>query len=138
MFRNVKKQPKGTADEKRISRRIAMLFVLIPVTMTVFSVYRFLLGRMYFEITLAVYMILATAFILAYVIYNRGMSRRGLREEMLPSQWSDEEKKCFLADGERRLRRSRWMLIPIFAFLFTFAFDILELFVLPFFKGLFF
>ena len=75
--------------------------------------------------------------ILTYVIYNRGLSRRKLSEDMLPETWSDEEKREFLADGERRLRASRWMLIPIFAFLFTFAFDMLELYVLPVIRGLF-
>jgi hypothetical protein len=105
--------------------------------MTVFAVYRFFLGRLYFEITLGIYMVLATVLILSYVIYNRGLSRRRLTEDMLPADWSEEQKREFFADGERRLRRSRWMLIPIFAFLFTFAFDLLELFILPTVRGFF-
>jgi len=52
-------------------------------------------------------------------------------------EWSDEEKKEFIADGKRRQDRSRWLIIPIFAFFFTFAIDIFELFVIPFFTGLF-
>ena len=123
------------ADKNRATA--LRLVSLIVVTMTVFSVYRFFLGRLYFEITLAIYLTVATALILTYVIYNRGLSRRRLSEDMLPKTWSDEEKRVFLADGERRLRASRWMLIPIFAFLFTFAFDMLELYVLPVIRGLF-
>lgn len=123
------------ADKNRATA--LRLVSLIVVTMTVFSVYRFFLGRLYFEITLAIYLTVATALILTYVIYNRGLSRRRLSEDMLPKTWSDEEKREFLADGERRLRASRWMLIPIFAFLFTFAFDMLELYVLPVIRGLF-
>ena len=123
------------ADKNRATA--LRLVTLIVVTMTVFSVYRFFLGRLYFEITLAIYLTVATALILTYVIYNRGLSRRRLSEDMLPETWSDEEKREFLADGERRLRASRWMLIPIFAFLFTFAFDMLELYVLPVIRGLF-
>ena len=123
------------ADKNRATA--LRLVTLIVVTMTVFSVYRFFLGRLYFEITLAIYLTVATALILTYVIYNRGLSRRRLSEDMLPDTWSDEEKREFLADGERRLRASRWMLIPIFAFLFTFAFDMLELYVLPVIRGLF-
>ena len=126
---------RGAADKNRATA--LRLVSLIVVTMTVFSVYRFFLGRLYFEITLAVYLTVATALILTYVIYNRGLSRRKLTEDMLPETWSDEEKREFLADGERRLRASRWMLIPIFAFLFTFAFDMLELYVLPVILGLF-
>ena len=123
------------ADKNRATA--LRLVSLIVVTMTVFSVYRFFLGRLYFEITLTIYLTVATALILTYVIYNRGLSRRRLSEDMLPETWSDEEKREFLADGERRLRASRWMLIPIFAFLFTFAFDMLELYVLPVIRGLF-
>ena len=123
------------ADKNRATA--LRLVSLIVVTMTVFSVYRFFLGRLYFEITLAIYLTVATALILTYVIYNRGLSRRRLSGDMLPKTWSDEEKREFLADGERRLRASRWMLIPIFAFLFTFAFDMLELYVLPVIRGLF-
>ena len=126
---------RGTAEAGRATA--LRLAVLIVVTMTVFAVYRFFLGRMYFELTLGIYMAIATALILIYVIYNRGMSRRRLTADMLPAHWSEDKKREFLADGERRLRRSRWLLIPIFAFLFTFAFDMLELFVLPAFLGLF-
>jgi hypothetical protein len=126
---------RGTAEKGRAT--VLRLMALILVTMTVFAVYRFFLGRLYFEITLGIYMVLATVLILSYVIYNRGLSRRRLTEDMLPADWSEEQKREFFADGERRLRRSRWLLIPIFAFLFTFAFDLLELFVLPTVRGFF-
>ena len=126
---------RGTAEKGRAT--VLRLMALILVTMTVFAVYRFFLGRLYFEITLGIYMVLATVLILSYVIYNRGLSRRRLTEDMLPADWSEEQKREFLADGERRLRRSSWMLIPIFAFLFTFAFDLLELFILPTVRGFF-
>ena len=126
---------RGTAEKGRAT--VLRLMTLILVTMTVFAVYRFFLGRLYFEITLGIYMVLATALILIYVIYNRGLSRRRLTEDMLPADWSEEQKREFFADGERRLRRSRWMLFPIFAFLFTFAFDLLELFILPTVRGFF-
>ena len=110
---------------------------LIAVTAVVFCIYRVLMKFPYFEVVLILYMVLATAFLLAYVIYNRGMSRKGITAEMLPEEWSEEQKKEFIADGERRMDRSRWLIIPIFAFFFTFAMDILELFVIPFFTDLF-
>ena len=129
------KRNADTAEKNRAT--LLRLLLLIVVTMTVFSVYRFLLDRMYFEINLGIYMTVSSALILIYVIYNRGMSRRKLTEDMLPDDWSREKKQEFIADGARRLRRSRWMLILIFAFLFTFAFDILELIVLPTLFGFF-
>jgi len=101
-------------------------------------VYRFLLDYYYFEVVLIVYMTLATAFVLAYLIYNRGFSRTGVTSEMLPDAWSEEKKNEYVANGKRRMERSRWMLIPIFAFLFTFSVDLIELLVVPFVKDLFF
>lgn len=120
-------------DGKKLAVR---LMILIVVTMAVFAVYRFSMNYPYFQTIMFVYMALATAVILGYVIYNRGFSRRGVTAQMLPDSWSDEEKERFIADGKRRLDASRWMLYPIFAFLFTFAMEIVELIVIPFFKGL--
>ena len=120
-------------DGKKLAVR---LMILIVVTMAVFAVYRFSMNYPCFQTIMFVYMALATAVILGYVIYNRGFSRRGVTAQMLPDSWSDEEKERFIADGKRRLDASRWMLYPIFAFLFTFAMEIVELIVIPFFKGL--
>jgi hypothetical protein len=69
--------------------------------------------------------------LLGYVIYNRGFSRRGVTVEMLPTDWSDEQKEDFVADAARRMARSRWLLIVVFAFFFTFAFELVELYVIP-------
>ena len=123
---------------KKLDRRdLFRLLLLVVVTAVTFAVYRCLMSFPYFEWVLISYMILATGIVSAYVIYNRGFLRKGLTAEMLPSEWSKEEKETFLADISRRKRRSRWMIIPIFAFLFTFAYEVMELFVVPFFSGFF-
>ena len=85
----------------------------------------------YFEIVLIAYMAIETVFIIVYVLYNRGFSRRGVTTEMLPETWSEEKKEEFISNGARRMRRSRWMLVVIIAFLITFAIDIIELVVMP-------
>ncbi len=123
---------------KKPSKQVILrMIALIVVTMTVFAVYRFFVSHRLFPVVLTVYMALTTGLILGYVIYNRGMSRRGVTAEMLPADWSEEKKQTFIQSGKERMNRSRWMLIPIFAFLFTFALDALELFVLPVFTNLF-
>ena len=143
MLKCFKKQKISSDSQKETSKKIGsrtigMLLLIVLVTMVVFSVYRFLLNYYYFEIVLIVYMVIATALILSYIIYNRGMSRRGVTVEMLPESWSEEQKNEFIEGGERRFQKSKWMLIPIFAFLFTFAYDVIELLVLPLFRDLFF
>lgn len=139
-FKN-RKSVQGEAPPKKEKRGVSrdtliMLVAVVIVTMAVFAVYRFLLTCYYFEVVLIVYMVLATAAVLGYVIYNRGFSRRSVTTDMLPDSWSAEEKEAFLADGKRRMKSSRWLLVIVFAFLFTFAFDIFELIVIPFIKGL--
>lgn len=126
------------AGKRPDSRAVGFLMLLVIVTMTVFALYRFLLDFYYFEVVLIVYMVIATAFVLSYFIYNRGLSRRGITPEMLPDTWSEEQKLAFVEDGKRRLQRSKWMIIPIFAFLFTFSVDLIELLVLPTLRDLFF
>ena len=136
--RTEKTSADGKAGKRPDSRGVGLLMMLVIVTMTVFALYRLLLDFYYFEVVLIVYMVIATAFVLTYFIYNRGFSRKGITPEMLPDTWSEEKKTEFIESGTQRLKKSRWMLIPIFAFLFTFAFDLIELLVIPFFGQLFF
>ena len=129
---------KGASEDKteRTDRLLRLLF-LIGLTATVMAVYRFLLNEPYFLTVMIVYMAIFTAFLLAYVFYNRGFSRRNVTEDQLPDSWSEEQRREYVEDGKRRMDRSRWMLIPILAFGLTLAFDAMELFVLPFFENLF-
>ena len=138
-----KKHTTGEQPEsKKIDSRtafvnLARILALVAVTAMIFCVYRFLMSYYFFEIVLGIYIGIASALVLAYVIYNRGFSRRGLTADMLPDTWSEEKKREFIADGEKRLSRSRPILFLIFAFFFTFVVDILELYALPLIQEMF-
>ena len=122
-------------ERKRITKRFLLkLLVLIAVTAVVLVVYRFFMERPEFYIVFAIYAVIAAVSVIGYVIYNRGFSRKGITEDMLPQTWSDEKKTKFIEDAKRRAERSRWLLVIAFAFIFTFAFDAFDLFVL---QGLF-
>lgn len=139
MLNQVRKNTEKSQAPKKPDRgTVIRLIVLVAVTAAVFGIYRSLLSFPYFEWVLIAYMVLAAGFLSAYVIYNRGFFHKGVTVEMLPEEWSAEKKKEFVEEGARRRKRSRWLIIPIFAFLFTFAFDVMELFVIPFFTGLLF
>ena len=131
-----KDEQQRAADRRVMYGNILRLLCLIAATMAVFFSYRFLIERYYFKYVLTAYMGVATVTVFGYVIYNRGFSRKGVTPEMLPDTMSAEEKQEFIADGERRIRKSRPALILIFAFAFTFIFDVIELIARPFFKGL--
>ena len=65
----------------------------------------------FFPAVMFSYMAILTVLMLVYIIYNRGFSRKGVTVEMLPDEWSDEQKQSFIEDGELRIRRSKWMLV---------------------------
>ena len=118
-------------------QKIGMLLMLVAVTLLVLLVYRVAMNFPWFKIVLIAYMVLTPALILTYIFYNRGFSRRGVTPEMLPEEWSEEQKEAWIEDGKERMRRSKWMIVPIFALVFTFGVDLIELFFLPFVKELF-
>lgn len=108
------------------------LISLVLLSAIVFAIYRFMIYLCFFEAALISYMAIETLFVLVYVIYNRGFSRRGITAEMLPQSWSDEKKEEFIASGVRRFEKSKWMLVVILAFLLTFLIDMIELWIVPF------
>ncbi len=122
-------------------KNLRYLVLLIINTVLFFSVYKVLLY--YAELTdetfysfcvMLLYMALLVGFVLGYLIYNRFLYRKNLTPEDLPNTMTYEEKEAFLADGKRRLERSRWMMLIIFPLVITFLFDTFELFVLDLFR----
>lgn len=126
-----------TEEEKTAKRSaIVKLITLIALTAVIFAFYRYALTTPIFPFVFALYLIGSAVLIFVYIIYNRGMSRKGVTAEMLPDEWSDEQKDDFIEDGKRRLKSSSWMLMLILAFMFTFAFELLELYALPFLENI--
>jgi flagellar basal body-associated protein FliL len=121
-------------ERKKVTKKaLIKIAVLIVATVVALVVYRFFMQRPEFYIVFGIYALIAAVSVIGYVIYNRGFSRNGVTREMLPTEWSEEEKSSFIEDAKKRAERSRWLLIIAFAFLFTFAFDAFDLFVI---KGL--
>ncbi len=114
-----------------------LLLTLVGNTVLIFAIYRIAIGFEWFPVVMWVYLIATAGLAVGYTIYNRGFSRRGITAEMLPDTMSAEQKCEFIADGERRARRSKWMLTLLIPLILTFAFDLLELYVFDYFAGLF-
>ncbi len=113
-----------------------LLTVLVGNTVIFFAVYRLALKTTIFPWVLGFYLTLAAVMTVAYVVYNRGFSRRGVTAEMLPDTMSAQEKCEFIADGERRMKKSKWMLTVLFPLLVTFGYDIMELFVVDYLRAI--
>lgn len=114
------------ASAKAFNWKLALIVVIN--TIIIFGFYRLMLNFYYFEIVMGVYLALTAIFVFAYVIYNRGFTRRNLTPDMLPEEWSAEQKTAYIADGAERMRKSKWMLTVIFPLVLTFMFDCIELF----------
>ena len=126
---------KSKGNDHRDIGSIILLFSTLALSVFVFWLYRTLLNYYYFELVLIGYMAITTIVLFAYLIYNRGFSRKGLTKDMLPAEWSEEKKDEFLGSAQRRLHRSRWLLVILIAFIFTFMLDAADLFLLPLIRG---
>ena len=87
-------------------------------------------------VTIAYWAVFA-AFLIAYVIYNRAFTRKNVTVEMLPDTMTHDKKQEYVADGKRRLEKSKWMLSVIIPLLVTIALDAIYLFTWPIVQTLF-
>jgi hypothetical protein len=124
MKNNLPENKKSASGKKWL-----LLLAEIAGTVVAFAIYR-LAANLSLGFVFWIYAAITVALTLTYLIYNRGLSRRGVTIEMLPDTMSQSEKEEFIADAERRMKRSKWMLAILVPFLFTFLFDAVELFLL--------
>lgn len=132
-----KRKAGSEKDDKKVKKETVLKLVsLILVSGGIFALYRIMMTFKYFEFVFAAYLVAMTVFIAVYIIYNRAFARKNMTVDMLPDEWSDEEKREFIEDGKRRLKKSSWMLMFIIGFIFTFAFDLFELYFIPWLDGI--
>ena len=137
MSKKKKGLPAEIDGEKKIKKEtVWKLLTLILVTAVIFAVYRIAMKYPIFLFLMPTYYIALTALIAVYVIYNRGFARKNVTLEMLPDDWSYEEKTEFIEDGKRRLKKTNWMLMLIMAIAFTLGFELLELYTVPWLENL--
>ncbi len=77
------------------------------------------------------YAVAGAAFLFTYVIYNRAFTRDNVTPEMLPDTMSEEQKQAFIQSGADRKRKSKWMIIVLFALFTPLAIDFLILTAIP-------
>ena len=83
------------------------------------------------------YWIALAGFIIAYIIYNRAFTRKNMTPDMLPFSWTREQREEYIADGKRRLEKSKWMLTVIVPLSIPVTLDALYSFTLPMLQSLF-
>ena len=75
------------------------------------------------------YMLGLAVFIIVYVVYNYAFSRKNVTPEMLPDDWSAEQKSDYIQKGRDRAKKLRWMIFIIFPLIITFITDLIYLFL---------
>ena len=73
----------------------------------------------------------------ADIIYNKGFTMVNRTADSFPEDWSYEKMCALTEEGERRKQKSKWMLLIIIPLMFTFMFDMIDLFILDSFRYLF-
>ena len=114
-----------------IKKRLLDIGIIVGVTVLLLAVYYYFVKIWAFEIIFTVYMTVWVIFFVAYWIYNRGFTRKGVTPEMLPDEWSDAKKEQFIEDGKRRQKKSRWMIFVIVPLCFVFIVEIAMVFLIP-------
>lgn len=136
VLRDGKKQIKDILDPAA-RKKFLEIGLLILITVVVLAVYIACVEAWHFKEAFIVYMSIWVVTFLAYWFYNRGFSRKGVTPEMLPKEWSDEKKRQFIADGERRIKKSRWMIFIILPFCVVFIVELFMLYIWPTLYGFF-
>lgn len=80
---------------------------------------------------MVLYAVAGAAFLLTYLIYNRGFTRDNVTPEMLPDTMSEHEKVEFIQSAVRRKQKSKWMIVVIFALFTPLAIDFIILIAAP-------
>ncbi len=142
------KKQRRTSDSRALSsprkkvspetKKLLLLTLICTALLFGFYMYaQYQIGGLFSFVVFCIYAFLCAALVLAYVIYNRGFSRKNLTPDQLPNSMSIAEKEEYIEDGKRRMSMSRWLLVIIFPLMFSLLVDAIMLFTLPALSSLF-
>lgn len=140
--KNVNLPESGEEEKVRAAKTTLTRFLLIIVNTVLFYTVYYLLanGRAGFvlsQVVMWTYFALLLGFFCAYIIYNKGFTMVDRSADSFPEDWSYEKMCAVTEEGKRRKEKSKWMLLIIIPLMFTFMFDMIDLFILDRFKDLF-
>lgn len=135
MSKFLNKFQKNSGDRKPVSPEAKRQVYMLVINSILLIVVYF--GAMGIEqpiistVVTVAYWVIFAAFLVAYIVYNRAFTRKNITVDMLPDTMTYEEKEEYVADGKRRLEKSKWMLSVIIPLLVTIALDAIYLFTWP-------
>ncbi|MBQ7010929.1 MAG: hypothetical protein IJN63_04425 [Clostridia bacterium] len=140
--KNVNLPESGEEEKVRAAKTTLTRFLLIIVnTVLFYTVYYFIAngkaGYVLSQVVMWTYFAALIGFFSAYIIYNKGFTMVDRTADSFPESWSYEKMCAVTEEGKRRKEKSKWMLYIIVPLMFTFMFDMIDLFILDRFKYLF-
>lgn len=120
---------------KRFNFKLAFrLAALIIVCMAVFRLLK-LYGL--YLVAVILYTAVTLGVAVYYIVYNRGVLSGKVTPDMLPAEWSAEQKQSMIDDIAARHKKSKWVFLIVVPMIFVFAFELLELYFFPLILSLF-
>ena len=118
------KRPRG-----RFNLRLAL--TLSAAIIMALALFRLLKNLNLYLIAVVLYSAVTLAVALGYIIYNKGSVSGKVTPDMLPAEWSMQEKQAFIDDLALRRKKSKWMLVILIPMIIVFGVELLEIYMLP-------
>lgn len=120
------KKPASHEAKKQFVVIIVMSLVLLLLYYGLIAVFH---SELITRAVMTAYMLCFATLLISYIVYNRGFVNKDVTEDMLPKDWSPQQKREFVEGNKRRAEKSRWMLVLIVPFVVVFMAEALYLFV---------
>ena len=114
-----------------------LVFKLAAFIIIFMSVFRLLKLYDLYLVAVIAYTAITLAVAIWYIAYNKGMVSGKITPDMLPTDWSADQKKAFIDDLTERRKKSKWVLLILIPMVFVFGFELLELYFFPLIRSLF-
>lgn len=123
------KKPMTPEVKRRLWATVILSVILLAIWYGCMALGEYLRNDALIYGVMIAYFVAFTAFLVAYLAYNRGFVNKDVTVEMLPADWSDEKKRDFVEGNRRRAEKSRWMVTVIIPFAVVFMVEAMYLFV---------
>ena len=136
----MKKQTPGKTSSPRgafKSFNYKLAFKLAALIILFISVFRLLKLYDLYLFAIVLYTAVTLGVAIYYIVYNRGVLSGKITPEMLPAEWSDQQKNAMIDDLTARRQKSKWTHLILIPMVFVYGFELLEVYFFPLLRSLF-
>ena len=105
------------------------LLALTLLAIVIFRTAKEISVASYIAVTV-IYSLVTLVTALWYISLNRGLMGVSLTPELLPKEWSEEQKNAFIEDCKKRREKSKKLLIILIPMIATFFFEAIDIYFL--------